>query len=318
MSDNPRITIVIPTYNGAQNLFNTLSSVRSQTFRDWRAVIVVDGSTDETITKFQESVFSGDARFTLISQKNAGVSTARNTGLDLCESDYVAFLDHDDVWHPTKLEKQFRFLENNASCGGCTCWYLISQEGPEGYIHRRLVAYQSVDIAMKKWVSFDGNGLLIPSTLMIRREVLRFHFAEDLNAIGDLEFMTRVLQSSQIAVIHSPLVLYMQHRNQMHMSGNSIKDYVDFYSNIHEYTVRQFGLNRKRLNARVNAHLNLIQAMNSFSQDPSFRTCIRLFFSRKMWNLTFLVLIISMIRKRVFGYFARVRYGGMIKVLWNT
>jgi len=318
MENKPRVSIIIPTYNGEQYLFETLSSVYAQTFKDWQAVIVVDGSTDETLSRFEKSVFSEDSRFRIISQQNMGVSRARNVGLDLCESDYVAFLDHDDIWHPTKLERQFRFLEENRTFLACTCWYLTSKKVEGGYSHSKLFSYQSFDSMMGNWISFSGNGPALASSLLMRRNDDELRFSDEYNAIGDLDFISRLLLVGRVAVIKTPLMLYVQHKNQMHMRGNLISDYVNFYANIHESTVRQFRLNRKNLNAKVNAHLNLIRVVSSLSKKPNIRTCFRLIFSREIWNLTLLTLIVSMIRKRVAGYFARVRYGGMIKALWNT
>ena len=318
MTYHPRISIVIPTYNGAQTLFDTLSSVQAQTFSDWQAIIIVDGSTDDTVSDFQKSPFSIDPRFRLVIQKNMGVSHARNVGLDLCNSEYVAFLDHDDIWHPTKLERQYQFLENNYLYAGCTCWYLISQKGPRGYVHRRLVAYRSMDRAMNKWLSFLGNGLLMPSTLMIRRKMLKTRFSQKLNAIGDLQFMINLLQSNQIGIVHSPLALYIQHKNQMHMSGNSISDYEDFYKNLDEGVLQRFNLKRNKLNARVRAHLNLIQVVNLSSLKTSVRTRIEMVFSSNIWNQHVLALVVNIFMKRMSGYLVRIKYNGAIKALWNS
>ena len=317
MTYHPRISIVIPTYNGAQTLFDTLSSVQAQTFSDWQAIIIVDGSTDDTVSRFVESSFSRDFRFRLVIQKNMGVSRARNVGLDLCNSEYVAFLDHDDIWHPTKLERQYQFLEEERRYLACTCWYLTSKNRGGRYTHTRLFAYHSFDSMMQKWLSFGGNGPALASSLLMRHSS-DLRFSNNHNAIGDLEFMTRLLLSGKAAVMEFPLLLYLQHKNQMHMSADAIGDYEEFYTNLHESTIQQFDLKRNKLDARVRAHLNLIQTLNLLSHKASVGTGFKTVFSPSLWNLHTLALILNIFRKRMSGYLARAKYNGIIKALWNS
>ena len=101
------ISVVIPLYNKEKSISTTLESVIAQTYTDFEIVIVDDGSTD----KSAEVVRSiKDERIVLISQKNQGVSAARNTGIMEAKGDYVAFLDGDDLWHPEYLETLHRLI----------------------------------------------------------------------------------------------------------------------------------------------------------------------------------------------------------------
>ena len=95
----PKISIIIPAYNVSPWLGSTLRSVQAQTFQDWECIIIDDGSTDDPA-----SCIPDDPRFRLIRQANAGVSTARNRGLDEARGALIAFLDGDDIWHPQALE----------------------------------------------------------------------------------------------------------------------------------------------------------------------------------------------------------------------
>ena len=102
---NPTVSIIIPAWNGARTLAEALASVREQTFRDFQAIVVDDGSTDDTAViarRFCES----DPRFSMISQANGGVSVARNNGIRHTDGPWIAFLDADDLWLPGKLERQ--------------------------------------------------------------------------------------------------------------------------------------------------------------------------------------------------------------------
>lgn len=97
------ITVVIPVYNVASYLRAALDSVRAQTFADWECVCVDDGSTDGSGAVLDEYA-SRDPRFRVVHQANAGVSAARNRGMDAAAGELVAFLDADDTYDPRALE----------------------------------------------------------------------------------------------------------------------------------------------------------------------------------------------------------------------
>jgi glycosyltransferase involved in cell wall biosynthesis len=110
MSETPLVSVIIPAFNAAGVIGETLESVRNQTFQNFEAVIVDDGSTDGTadvIRRFCES----DPRFHLIRQDNRGVSAARNAAIGRARGEFIAFLDHDDVWLPEKLSQQLKLFE---------------------------------------------------------------------------------------------------------------------------------------------------------------------------------------------------------------
>jgi GT2 family glycosyltransferase len=111
----PRVSIIVPTYNRADMLLRTLSSIIGQTYTDWEALVVDDGSTDHTAELLQDSHV--DRRIVYIRQPNGGVSAARNTGIRAATGQYIAFLDSDDLWKPWKLELQTAALEENADIG---------------------------------------------------------------------------------------------------------------------------------------------------------------------------------------------------------
>ncbi len=98
---NPTVTVVIPAYNAERFLRATLESLRAQTFRDFQTVVVDDGSTDNTSGLVREY-----PEVRLVTQPNAGVAAARNRGVRETRSEWVAFLDADDLWMPEKLRLQ--------------------------------------------------------------------------------------------------------------------------------------------------------------------------------------------------------------------
>src|SRR5947208_1951691 len=99
---SPTISVAIPAYNARKFLVEALESVLAQTFRPHEIIVVDDGSTDGTSAVVAE--YAPDV--TLISQANSGESVARNLALSRVTGEWVAWLDADDVWEPTKLEAQ--------------------------------------------------------------------------------------------------------------------------------------------------------------------------------------------------------------------
>ena len=99
----PKYTVVIPVYNVEAYLRQCLDSVAHQTFPDWEAICVNDGSTDGSAT-ILEDYASKDGRFKIVAQPNRGLSAARNTGMDAAKGEYILFLDSDDWLEPNALE----------------------------------------------------------------------------------------------------------------------------------------------------------------------------------------------------------------------
>jgi glycosyltransferase involved in cell wall biosynthesis len=105
-----KVSIIVPTYNRAYCLPLTLQSLQRQTYVDWEALVIDDGSTDETAA-LMERLGKQDARIRYFWQANRGVSAARNTGLRLADGDWIGFLDSDDSWEPWKLSAQIACME---------------------------------------------------------------------------------------------------------------------------------------------------------------------------------------------------------------
>ena len=127
----PKVSIVVPVYNAARFLEDTIRSVQAQTEKDWELLLVDDCSTDEScdvITRISES----DSRVRLIRQaQNAGAAAARNRGICEATGKYLAYLDADDLWKPERLSKELAFLEKEKAAF-VFCGYEFADENGRG------------------------------------------------------------------------------------------------------------------------------------------------------------------------------------------
>ena len=116
------ISVVIPLYNKEKQIANTLHSVLRQTFQNFEIVVVDDGSTDNSV---QEVEKVNDIRIRIVHQKNAGVSAARNKGIEEARYDLIAFLDADDKWDQEYLQTQYGLYEKYSDCSVYACNYVF-------------------------------------------------------------------------------------------------------------------------------------------------------------------------------------------------
>lgn len=129
---NPLVSIIIPTFNRAHLIGETLDSILAQTYQNWECIVVDDGSTDSTVTvlnKYTES----DKRFRLYyrpSDRLPGGNAARNYGFEVSTGDYVKWFDSDDIMYPEFLQTQVSILTNDKSLDFCTCpWDYFYEDG---------------------------------------------------------------------------------------------------------------------------------------------------------------------------------------------
>ena len=121
-------TVVIPLFNKERHIERAVRSVINQTFQDFEIIVVDDGSTDNSV---EEVLKIKDNRIKLIKQKNGGVSSARNKGIDESRFEYIAFLDADDAWKPNFLESINGVIEQYPKAGAYCTSYDIKREDLE-------------------------------------------------------------------------------------------------------------------------------------------------------------------------------------------
>ncbi|SHO64447.1 glycosyltransferase family 2 protein [Algoriphagus zhangzhouensis] len=107
------VSVITPVHNAGEHIEETIESVLKQTFQDWEMILIDDKSTDSSL-KIIEKYLAQDSRIRLIkNSKNQGAAVTRNNGIEAAQGRYIAFLDSDDLWLPTKLEKQLAFMKKH-------------------------------------------------------------------------------------------------------------------------------------------------------------------------------------------------------------
>ncbi|MCF3623160.1 glycosyltransferase family 2 protein, partial [Planktothrix agardhii] len=115
----PKISVIIPVYNGEKTIQKTIESVLQQTWQDFELIVINDGSQDATL-EILSSI--QDPRLRILSYSNAGLASSRNRGITEATGEYISFLDADDLWTPDKLEAQFQALEEHPEAAVAYSW----------------------------------------------------------------------------------------------------------------------------------------------------------------------------------------------------
>lgn len=118
-----RVTAIIPTYNRSQLVVQSVASVLAQTYHDLELIVVVDGSTDDTLDRL-DALFG--SKITVLSQPNQGLPATRNRGILHASGEFVAFLDDDDLWLARKLERQIAYADMHPTVSliGCQAYWM--------------------------------------------------------------------------------------------------------------------------------------------------------------------------------------------------
>jgi glycosyltransferase involved in cell wall biosynthesis len=199
----PRVTVVIPAYNAEATLAETLESLFAQTFADFEAIVVDDGSVDGTI-RVAESF--GDQRLRALSIPNGGVSRARNHAVAQAQGEFVAFLDADDLWEPHKLERQLAVLDAQPSAGLCVTG-AIRIDGAS----RELAPIPVLDTGDPcRTLLLQSMAVGCISSGMVRKALLESvgGFDPRFSQCADWDLWLRLSRAAGIAVVPEQLVRY--------------------------------------------------------------------------------------------------------------
>ena len=151
------ISVIIPVYNSEKTIMRTIDSVMNQTLLPLEVIIVDDCSTNSQNRDLLIALSNKYERVKIIFlNKNSGPATARNSAWNIAKGKYIAFLDSDDVWHPKKLEIQYKFLEKNKDV------YFL-------WHHKKIIKYKQINEFYNTVVNNSINSILInPKKLLFK------------------------------------------------------------------------------------------------------------------------------------------------------
>ena len=256
-----KVSVIIPAYNAMTYLPKTVESVLKQTFTDFEVIIVNDGSSDG-IEQWVDTIT--DNRVKLVSQKNQGAAAARNTGIADAKGAYIAFIDSDDLWEPTKLKKQVYCLDNNPDVGLVYAW--TSSIDKNGNNRGKIFANNSEGYVWEKLI--EENIVMSGSAAMVRRDCFEKFgvFDDNLRFAEDREMWIRIASNYSFAVIKEVLVYYRHHANNK--SRNYIQS-IDNFRLIIEKTFQSVPFELLYLRNRSYSRVNLILAWKCIqNQEP--------------------------------------------------
>ena len=220
----PKVSIIIPTYNSEKFLNKTIQSVLDQTYKNWELIIVDDLSKDSTREIINTWKNTDNKIISIFLDKNSGgPAHPKNVGFTKATGKYIAYLDHDDIWLPEKLEKQISILEKNPTIGIISCEGLTIDEN-ENVIDRVTINKVPKEGVFPTILSADfiasNSSIIVPKIVIDkiggRDEEKKIGIAED------REFEMRIASSGyNFHVIHEPLFKYRIHNRNTSKIGST-------------------------------------------------------------------------------------------------
>lgn len=206
-----RFSVIIPLYNKAPYVEKALRSVLAQTFLDYELIVVNDGSKDDSLSVAQRVLDGSQA--IIINQENSGVSTARNNGVAASHGDYICFLDADDWWEPTFLEKMSALVDEYPDAGIYGSGYFLVKNGK-----RRIApigVLETFERGHIDYCSVYARTLCMPLTsisVAIPRKVFNESggFKPHLKLGEDFDLWIRIALENKVAFLNMPLAYYNQ------------------------------------------------------------------------------------------------------------
>ena len=259
-----RFSVIIPLYNKAPYVAKAIGSVLSQTFTDFELIIVDDGSKDDS-AQLAEQAIEGRANCRLIRQGNAGVSMARNNGVAASQGDYLCFLDADDWWDSTFLEKMDGLIRDYPDAGIYGTNYFYVKNG------RERVCVTTAETGYIDYCKAYAEKLQMPlwtGAVSIPREVFNETggFKTWLKLGEDFDVWIRIALKHKVAFLNEPVAYYYQDANptwrgvghltnpQYHMLWNldylseeekTNPDYKQLIDNLRTYGLMPYYLSRQ-------------------------------------------------------------------------
>ena len=208
-----KVDIIVPTYNRAELLPETLKSVKDQSCHDWKCWIAEDGETQETLGAVKP--FLEDNRFRYVPGKHSGTPAApRNNAIRQGTAPYIAFLDDDDLWVPEKLEQQLEFIKRHPGCvllgSNAYCW-----PGKDKWDQSLPLYFQKAPFGLIDYHILVQDDYLINSSVLIPRRVLEQSGLQNETLFSgpsaeDYELWLRIGALGETWLMPEPLIVYRE------------------------------------------------------------------------------------------------------------
>jgi glycosyltransferase involved in cell wall biosynthesis len=230
MTESPTVSVIIPTYNRYKFLGEAIQSVLDQTFASYEIIVVDDGSSDDSRSLVKRFAEQSD-RIHYHYQDNQGVSVARNFGISKAKGKYIAFLDSDDLFLSTKLEKQAKYLQENPAVGMVYSSFITIDE------HSNYTATHTANASGYIYRELLYNCKIATPTVMLKRYVLDKIGGFDTSMIlaEDIDLWIRVAEHFEIQAITEPLIKVRE------FPGNTFRDHKQILYSFTRIADKHFG-----------------------------------------------------------------------------
>jgi len=217
-----KVTVIIPLFNKEQFIEQTLQSVLNQSYKNLDCIIVDDGSTDNGKQITQKFIDRNNLSWKVVSQQNAGQTKARNHGIRLSSGEYLAFLDSDDLWAPTKIQSQVDAMIENPECILVLSAYAIFGDRT---IRPRVVKHKRSNHMNSRWLDMRGFGGGLESLGLVRRSTIDEigMFDEELSTSSGLDLSLRLAQRGEIVLLRQIGLYYRISDGQWHGNSDALK-----------------------------------------------------------------------------------------------
>lgn len=210
------VTIIMPAHNSEKYIEKSIESVISQTYEKWELFVVDDCSNDGTAAKVQKY---HDERIKLIKlEQNAGVAHARNIGIKQANGEYTAFIDSDDLWKPTKLERQIEFYKKEEKKEPALVFTEYEVLNADGSFKKNIIG-QPLSVGYKDLLHSNVIGLL---TVLLKTEIIQKNLMPNVHH-EDYATWLKILRLENKKAFLIPEVLSSYRTTKHSLSGNKLK-----------------------------------------------------------------------------------------------
>ncbi|MDE6022498.1 MAG: glycosyltransferase, partial [Muribaculaceae bacterium] len=263
-----QISVIIPIYNGEEWLRGALDSLRNQTHTEFEAIMINDGSSDDS-EKICMDFAASDSRFQLINQENEGVSAARNKGLENAKGEWIAFLDADDTLTPDALEVLIS-LQNETKAGIVAASYVRGKDNIKthnGTGHSIVNSEEAIKLGLyQKRILNTPAGILFSSTIFNGEKPLRFRRCR----YEDLDMFYQAFERVEDVCLTDRIVYFYRDNPDSFINtwSDSRLDVLDVTDRIVRHMKNcSEQLHKAALDRRFSAHFNMLVEMERYGVD---------------------------------------------------